>query len=566
MKISLNHIEHTPQIGIGSWLLVLSLFLLPSQGFAQIEKDKKLLTNSVNNEGTEAYVQELLDSAFINITAKNKELALIYSIEAINLSSQLDLSLEAQLRLNDGLAGALSGVGAHRFAIKHYKKAIELTINIEPEKYFGLTLRYGGLGSMYLRVEQTDSALYYFKKAIPAAINHGNNLFIASTHNNLGMAYAELKHDSALFSFNYAKTILTLSERGDSALMSSINDNLADLYFERKEYSLAEPLFEWNYNFLGSYQNFKVRAQEAGLQLAAIYLETGQLKKLQQILFGLTKNQDIKEYSQRRRIYHLTSQLYVRLGNKAKELQAINDELQVLDLLQTKNEIIQRNVANKLSEYSLKRIEKQLELEKLKTTTQKNQLDLAEQKAINRLTIIWASILSGFLIIVILYLNYRKKIELRRTEQERVDNELALKKRDLEDFALEIVQNQEWTDKLSEKLLEIKNLDKEEVSFAVKSLLKEVKGTQIAAKQKKVFQQNIAEVNHSFFEKLNQQFGNLTKAERELAGLLRMELSTKEVANLRNVEVNSVKRSRTRLRKKLNLSPETDIYNFLKSI
>lgn len=546
--------------------MLLGVLILPWNSSAQNSNSKKFLQHSVYDAGSEEYVQELLDSAMSNIPKERKEITLIYSIEAIKISSKIEMSLLAQQRFNDDLGAALSSVGAHSYAIAHAKKAIELTKTLDTDEYFGLVWRYGRVGSFYLHKNQGDSALYYFRKAIPMAIKHGRNIYIASAYNNLGIGYSKIKHDSSLFCFNYAKSILRLNQTNDSALLSSINDNLADFYFEKSNFTKAEPLYKWNFKFLSLYPKYQKRAMEAGIQLATIYLQTKDFENFNKTLIQLKQGYYNSDYSQRRHIAQLEAQYYSNTGQKEKELVSIRAELEALDLLQANSVEMQKLVSIRLNDYSVKRIEKQLELEKLKTTAQKNLLELSEQKSINRLTWIWASILSALLIIIILYLNYRKKIEQRKSEKERLDNELALKKRDLEDFALELVQNQDWTNKLSEKLLEIKNLDKEEVSLAVRTLLNEVKGTQIAAKQKKVFQKNIAEVNHSFFEKLNQQFGNLTKTERELAGLLRMELSNKEIANLRNVEVSSVKRARSRLRKKLNLPMETDIYSFLISI
>lgn len=562
----MSFIKITSILKLGFHLLVLGFLIFPLAVSGQIREEGKLLKNSAYPINSEEYIQELLDSAFKNVSKQKKEIALIYSIEAINVSSRLELSDHAQMRLNDGLAGTFGAVDAYHYAIVHSKKAISLTHQLSPENYFGLALKYGRVGSLYLLNHQVDSALFFFRKAIPMTIKNGDNVYIASAHNNLGIAYSKIDEDSALYCFNFAKTILKHSKRNDSSLISSINDNLADLYFSKKKYSKAEPLYEWNYIFLSSHKHFQKRASEAGIQLAEIYFLKKNFSKLESFLETLSENLDSSNYDQKRRIFHIKADYYRSIGDFEKERISLKEEIKTLGLLQKKGKETQEIVAARLNDYSIKRIEKQLELEKLKTTTQRNLLELSEQKSINRLTLIWASVFSFILVIIILYLNYRTKIETRKRAQEKLDNELALKKRDLEDFALEIVQKQDWTDKLSERLMEIKNLDKEEITLAVRGLLNDVKGTQVAAKQKKIFQQNIEEVNHSFFEKLNQQFGNLTKTERELAGFLRMELSNKEIANLKNMEVNSVKRGRSRLRKKLNLAPETDIYTFLKSL
>jgi DNA-binding CsgD family transcriptional regulator len=45
-----------------------------------------------------------------------------------------------------------------------------------------------------------------------------------------------------------------------------------------------------------------------------------------------------------------------------------------------------------------------------------------------------------------------------------------------------------------------------------------------------------------------------------------MNMSIKETANLLNIDYNSVKMSRYRIKKKLNLEPETDLVEFIHNI
>ena len=90
-----------------------------------------------------------------------------------------------------------------------------------------------------------------------------------------------------------------------------------------------------------------------------------------------------------------------------------------------------------------------------------------------------------------------------------------------------------------------------------------IQGQLQADEKLKLFQENIEQVNQEFFEKLLQKFPDLTKTEKELCGLIRLNLSSKEISNVRGVSPNSVKVGKHRLRKKLNLDPEDDVYAYL---
>lgn len=74
------------------------------------------------------------------------------------------------------------------------------------------------------------------------------------------------------------------------------------------------------------------------------------------------------------------------------------------------------------------------------------------------------------------------------------------------------------------------------------------------------------EVGTDFIVKLNEIHPGLTNNEIELAVLLRMNIDTHQIAIIRNVEKDSVKKARTRLRNKLNLTPDIDTYEYLKNI
>lgn len=78
--------------------------------------------------------------------------------------------------------------------------------------------------------------------------------------------------------------------------------------------------------------------------------------------------------------------------------------------------------------------------------------------------------------------------------------------------------------------------------------------------------ENFIEVGDNFGMVLDKKFPNLTKGERELCYLIKANLTTKEIAEVRNITVDSAKLARKRLRKKLNLNPETDLRDFISSL
>lgn len=81
---------------------------------------------------------------------------------------------------------------------------------------------------------------------------------------------------------------------------------------------------------------------------------------------------------------------------------------------------------------------------------------------------------------------------------------------------------------------------------------------------KKEFDYYFVEVHPDFYTKLKTDFPKLTQNELRLCALIKANLNIKDIANLNNVSIDSVKSSRKRLRKSLGISdPKIDLAEFL---
>jgi response regulator RpfG family c-di-GMP phosphodiesterase len=74
------------------------------------------------------------------------------------------------------------------------------------------------------------------------------------------------------------------------------------------------------------------------------------------------------------------------------------------------------------------------------------------------------------------------------------------------------------------------------------------------------------QVYEDFFKSLSQKFPNLTPNDWKLCAFIRMNLTTKDIAQLLNITIESAETSRIRLRKKLNLTPDINLSQFILSV
>lgn len=74
------------------------------------------------------------------------------------------------------------------------------------------------------------------------------------------------------------------------------------------------------------------------------------------------------------------------------------------------------------------------------------------------------------------------------------------------------------------------------------------------------------ELNKDFFYRIRKIAPNLSPAELKLAALLRLNLTSKEIADILGISSKSVKTSRSRLRKKLNLERKSNLVDFMMTL
>jgi phosphate/sulfate permease/DNA-binding CsgD family transcriptional regulator len=152
-------------------------------------------------------------------------------------------------------------------------------------------------------------------------------------------------------------------------------------------------------------------------------------------------------------------------------------------------------------------------------------------------------------------------------ENEALSLKLQAKRKEFMDIALNINDQRVFLEKISAGINEIIKIDNnDERTEKLKELSLFVKQRMSFSQEKKDFYIQIEEIHKDFHMKLKTTFPNLTDLEKRLAGLLRLNLSTKEISSLLNISPKSVEVSRYRLKKKLNLQKDKTLIEFINDI
>jgi DNA-binding CsgD family transcriptional regulator len=85
-------------------------------------------------------------------------------------------------------------------------------------------------------------------------------------------------------------------------------------------------------------------------------------------------------------------------------------------------------------------------------------------------------------------------------------------------------------------------------------------------KDRDTFELMVHEKNELFYSKLHEKYPDLTHNEIRLSALIRLNLSSKEIASILNISIKSVEMNRYRLRKKMQLPSSINLTEFIRNL
>ncbi|RPD41156.1 triple tyrosine motif-containing protein [Chitinophaga barathri] len=169
------------------------------------------------------------------------------------------------------------------------------------------------------------------------------------------------------------------------------------------------------------------------------------------------------------------------------------------------------------------------------------------------------------------HLNYLHQLELDRNEKEivklkneKLETDISFKNSELLTMTINLVQRGEVLTRIREIISSLIKKDTDgESTPAFRNLLKLIREVEKSNEDWDQFAIHFNNVNFDFFNNLKQAYPDLTPNDLKLCAYLRMNLSSKEIAQLLNITLKAVEIARYRLRKKLQLSPDTNLTDFL---
>jgi DNA-binding CsgD family transcriptional regulator len=157
--------------------------------------------------------------------------------------------------------------------------------------------------------------------------------------------------------------------------------------------------------------------------------------------------------------------------------------------------------------------------------------------------------------------------EIIRLKNEKLHGEMIHRDKELVNQTMSIIQKNKFLVKLKEELHQsMKNTSDAQLKTKLSALNKRINREIDNKQQNQIFETYFDEVHEDFFQRLKQEFPNLSPRETRLCAYIRMNLTSKEIAALLNITDRGVEIARYRLRKKLDLAREINLSTFLSNI
>lgn len=446
---------------------------------------------------------------------------------------------------------AIQVIAKHYWAFKDYESAFEWLLQsakilekIAPDNFPNMVAHLNSIGRSFYNFEDYKNATIYYKKSSNLVKTNFNNLAILEAQSTLGLCYQKLGNFKEA-ELSFLRVINDTSQYKNKTWQGIASGNLGYNFYLQENYEKAIPLFKKDIENAIHINELGLAAGSL-IPLADISLKQNKLRQAKKEIDSAYAY--IKKANQTDRLlklYPIISKWYA--ANNQPELSSIylDSTLMAVNIQNEKYSSLKLLRANQKVEAK----DRKIEVENLKS---KSQLEITQRNFI---------ILSIMILLVgsITSFWFRNKYLLKKQQIK----DLALKNTKI---ALENSKNQlaNLTKKVRQDSNLITELQKNKVSENNPNILSQLKSKNILTQNDwKDFQILFNEVYPSFIFSLIKINPNLSQAEIRCLCLEKLQLNNNEMGLVIGISSSSMRVTKHRIRKKLNLKSQDALENLL---
>lgn len=429
--------------------------------------------------------------------------ALGYYLEADKLRRKSEIEGIKVFSLVEKLGDIYNSLG-------QYDKAIEyglelLNMNGLPKTWLGSV--YFELGDAYFKKGELEEALYYLENSV------------------------KHPHKKRLIISYYDRARYRIAE---------INSKMAN--YEKSQSIIKELIKQEAFEFYDFYSIIALNQFGINSYDSAIYYA---LKSLN------NKNSDLAKRSDMAGILH---KCYEKLGQVDSTKYYFSVHHDLITELNSKK----RNENMSALYAQLETHEKQIKIDTLV-----HQNEVANSKAGKISDLLWFSIIisSAIVLYLIMIFTQRRRILIKQKEQ--LLSDINQKQKDLSQQSVRIIQKSNSLSELEENLKMMKKKVVNGHTHEVQQMLNTIRLSKVIDKEWDKYDEHFGSSNQSFMKNLGLEFPALTVNDKRLASLVKDGYTNREISELMNIEIKSVRMAKYRLKKKLELAEEVKLQVYL---
>jgi DNA-binding CsgD family transcriptional regulator len=404
----------------------------------------------------------------------------------------------------------------------------------------------------YYKFKDYETAIKYALESY----NDKDPLWIKQlTTNLIGLIYLKSnKIDSSKYWFQKSLDI-ALDALGPSKIWQGIvKGNMAYCWYEEGNYSKAKPLLE---EAIAITTTEKVwdNVSSFASTLADIYIKegnaTGALAMLNTSKNACYINGDLNCYI---KLHTGLANYYKKIGN-AQQALFHQDSMLHYEKIFTKEFDINLKIKGELANDIARRKEEEIA----------NKAEMNKQKLL-RYSLMGALLLA----MVIAILMYNRQRLRHKVKQQQLENnaikaheELSVANAQLEDFTQHLKEKNELIERFTIEIENLQTTSKNTLTEQQLHILETLRNAAILTDDDwEHFRRMFEKAHPGFFIRLREKFDNISQAETRFMALSKLKLTNKEMAGMLGVSTDAIRSIKSRLKKKLYLSEDTD-FEFL---
>ena len=499
---------------------------------------------SENNKFSNELIRSRNALAEIFMKSTRYKEAIEMSIKARNEAEESGDSPEMiRAILNIGII--YNDLGNYEKSSEYFFTGLKLSEQIDDKKYIAKSLN--SIGVLYHNQQNYEKALEYYFKALNLSKEIGDKKGVAKGLNNIASIYGTQGNSEK--ARVYLVEALTYNLQENELYMAGVNYlNLGYYYQEQGQFDSAKYFYESArdiYNELGN----STALISTEVFFTEYYIATGDLDE--SLRHAREAMKGANRHGLKKLIYETASLMNTIFLKKGDSLLAYKYKALTLQIKDSLNiEEKQTELTSLELQYALDKAEQQIRLDR--------------QRLVMIRIIIGISLVFIVIFIILLWSRLRMKAKAVIFEKEKLKSDLELQSKDLTSNAMNLMKKNETLSKIADRL---KVLQKESVGDETRNALSKIRielNKLVEDEGWEEFEVRFKQVHINFYNGILKKFPGLTPQEQRLCAFLRLNMTTKEISDLTGQRLTAIEMSRSRLRKKLQLTnTNQSLVNFL---